>query len=460
MSRILWTDTDLRQALGVAVPDHLQITGISIDSRMIKTGDLFVALTGEYHDGHAFVDTALQQATAALVSQPSTDPHCIQVADTMQALTRLAQAARARLQGQVIGLTGSVGKTTAKEMLAHVLSRQAETFATYGNLNNHIGVPLTLARMPASSRYAVIEMGMNHAGEMTPLTQISKPHVAMITTIAPVHIGNFSNGLDGIADAKAEILSGLTTDGIAVLPADSPYLPMLQQRSPRFVTFGTHDTAMYRLVDHTTTQDGITATLTLAGKPCTLRLSMPHPALLYNALGVLACVDAVGADVARAVHDLASYTPIYGRGKIHTFNIKNGTFKVLDETYNASPQAMAAALATLANLQPFGRRIAVLGDMFELGEHTPALHEALKNPLQAHKIDAVYLAGTAMAGLKATLPNTLPCVHAADAASLLPALLADLQAGDMLMIKGSAGMKMSVILQELKDRFTESELKN
>jgi UDP-N-acetylmuramoyl-tripeptide--D-alanyl-D-alanine ligase len=448
----LWITKDLKAALSLPIPAGIAATGVSIDTRTLQQGDVFVAITGEHSDGNTFVDQAFAKgAAAAIVRARSSHANTILVDDTTEALEKLAQYSRQRFSGILIALTGSVGKTTAKEMLLHCLDKQQPSFATIGNLNNHFGVPLTLSRLPADKYYAIIEMGMNHGGEIAPLSYLAQPHVALITTIAAVHIGNFANGLKGIANAKAEIFAGLKPDGIAVLPLDTPYFETLQRaaQTHQSITFGNTPAADCQLLTTAYTPENVTVTARIAEKTYHFTLTAPSPALVHNALATLAVCHAINADVATAAQALETYTPLYGRGMVQAVSVKGKTLTLIDETYNASPASMNAAIETLRRRAVTGRRIAVLGDMLELGEHRDTSHDALIDVLKNNAIDKVFAVGPAMEKVFIALPKHIQGIHAPTAEMLASCLLDALESRDTVMVKGSAGMKMQTIIKKI-----------
>jgi len=444
---------------------------VSIDSRTVAPGDLFVALQGPSFDGHDYVAGALEAgAVAAVVHRlpEGVDPaRLLVVEDTFQALQALARFARARAEAaRVVGVTGSVGKTGTKEMLALALSALGPTHATQGNLNNHWGVPLTLARMPADTAYAVIEMGMNHPGEIRPLTQLTRPHVAVITAIAPAHIEFFGDEA-GIADAKAEILEGLDPEGVAILPRDSRHFRRLARAAraagaARVVGFGAHAEADARLLDLARdpgNQRVFMACDGIGGLGYRLGLDGRHWAI--NSLAVVAALRALvpeGADIMPAVAALGRMQPPKGRGERREISMRGGRLRLIDESYNASPMAVSAALETLAlaPLEAGGRRIAVLGDMLELGVDGPTLHAGLAASVLEHGIDVVHTAGPLMAHLHQALPAGRRGVHAANSAALAPLVAAAVRPGDVVMVKGSLGSRMSLVVRALL-ALTEAE---
>ncbi|WP_413206174.1 UDP-N-acetylmuramoyl-tripeptide--D-alanyl-D-alanine ligase [Rhodospirillum sp. A1_3_36] len=456
---ILWTAVSAAAALGVPARGSWSATGVSIDSRDVVQGDLFIALVGPRFDAHDYVTQALNQgAVAAIVSKPveGADPNClISVADTNEALWTLGRAARARFDGKVVGITGSVGKTGTKEMVTLALGVFGRVHATLGNLNNHFGVPLTLARLPVEADYAVIEMGMSAPGEITSLSQLARPHVALITTIAPAHL-EFFTGVEQIADAKAEILEGLEPGGVAVFNRDNRFYEHLcrvarNKGINRLLGFGQHIAAEARLLDCAVDGEG-TAVFALVGdRAFAFRMPVEGRHWAQNALGALAVVDALGLDPEQAARGLLSLSAPEGRGLRHRVSLACGEIQVIDESYNASPVSMVAALETLAQARtgPRGRRIAVVGDMLELGPDGPALHAALAKTVLDRGIDLVHTPGPLASHLWEALPVAKRGANADSADVLVPLLLADLQPGDVVMVKGSKGSKVSRVVEAL-----------
>ncbi|MCK8783109.1 UDP-N-acetylmuramoyl-tripeptide--D-alanyl-D-alanine ligase [Roseomonas sp. NAR14] len=452
----LWTAPELRAATGGTLPDGPVVTGIAIDSRALQPGDLFVALR-DARDGHEFVAAALAAgAAAALVDRDppgvATDAPLLRVADTLEGLRALARAARARSTARVIGVTGSVGKTSTKEMLRHALGALAPTHASAASHNNHWGVPLTLARLPREAEYAIVEMGMNHAGEIGPLSRLARPDVVVITTVAPAHIGLLGS-IEAIADAKAEILEGLAPGGTAVLPADSPLYPRLvaaaEAAGARVVGFGAAEGAVARLLDYAGTAEGGEAEVALHGRRLRFAIAAPGRHMALNALAALAAAEAAGADPARVAAALAGFGAGAGRGQRVTLPLPGGgTALLLDDSYNASTASVRAGLAVLA-AQPAKRRLVALGDMRELGEHGPALHAALA-PDVAAQADLAFCCGELMRHLHDALPEGRRGAWAADSAALAPRLAAAIRPGDAVLVKGSLGSRMAVVLRALK----------
>lgn len=452
----LWTADEIAGATGGTASADFEVSGVAFDSREVGQGDLFLALKGETTDGHKFLDqTFAQGAAGAVVSQATAFPHVL-VADTVAALDALGTAARARMQGKVIGVTGSVGKTGTKEALFAALERNApgEAHRSVKSYNNHTGVPLSLARMPRNTRYGVFEMGMNHAGELAGLTRLVRPHVAIVTTIAPAHMGFFASE-EAIADAKGEIFQGLEPGGTAIVPFDSPHRERLIEAArpyaAKIVTFGLGEGADYRAVETMRTRTGGTfVTARFGQRELSFTLSQPGAHWVSNAMAILAAVDAVGADLELAGLALAELGGLAGRGARLNVPVRGGTALVIDESYNANPASMRATLAVLA--QEPGRKLAVLGEMRELGEHSDAFHAELSGPIEAAGVETVILVGEAMAPLAQALEGAVDFVHVPDAATALGRLDDMLQAGDAVLIKGSNGVRLGSVVAALAER--------
>ena len=469
----LWTAEDAAAATGGrAAGGWTAATGVSIDTRTLAPGDLFVALTGKHRAGHAFVADALAKgAAAALVSRRpegvEADAPLLIVGDTLEGLRGLGAAARARLgaEARVIGVTGSVGKTGTKEMLRAMLAGQVRAHAADRSFNNHWGVPLTLARMPAETDVAVIEMGMNHAGEITPLSRLARPHVAMITTVEAVHIENFDDE-SGIADAKAEIFAGLAPGGVAVLNRDNRWFDRLASAATtagaRILAFGTGEGCDARLLSADPRGAGTVAEAEIAGRRLAFKLAAPGRHLALNAVGALAAAEAAGADVARAALGLAEWRPPEGRGARWIVALgpagMDGAITVIDESYNANPASVCAALETLAAARvddgvgriARGRRIAALGDMLELGVREEAMHAALAEHPALAEVDAVLTVGPRMKALDAALPPERRGGWFADSAAAAERLRRMVDAGDVVMVKGSNAVRMGRVVEALK----------
>ena len=464
---LLWTHTDLLAGLDATCVGQAPsgVSGMSIDTRTLATGDLFFALSGENRDGHAYVAAAFANgAGAAVVTAPHADalkafgPLYV-VDDVLHAMERLGRAARARINGKVVAVTGSVGKTSTKEALRHVLERQGRTHASVASYNNHWGVPLTLARMPADTEFAVFEIGMNHPMEITPLVAMVQPHVAMITTVEPVHLEHFAS-VEGIADAKAEIFTGILAGGTAIINRDNPHFERLRvqalaSKASRIVTFGEHESSDVCMLKIAMTADLSTVETRVCGQLINFQVGTPGKHMALNALSVLAAVDALGGDLALAALALVSLSAGSGRGQRMVLQTPGGTVTLLDESYNANSASMRASLALLEQLPvgERGRRIAVLGDMLELGPTGPEIHRALIDAVKAHETDLVFAAGPLMKNLWDALPTDLRGAYAATSEELQSSVLKAIQPGDAIMVKGSLGSRMGPIVAALKLRY-------
>jgi UDP-N-acetylmuramoyl-tripeptide--D-alanyl-D-alanine ligase len=448
----LWTAGELWEATGGHFTQPFDAVGVSIDTRTLQVGEMFIALLGEGRDGHAFVaDAAARGGAGAMVHDAVgvTGPALLQVDDTLAALTRLGGFARDRFAGRVVAITGSVGKTTTKEMLRVGLSAYGPTHAAAASYNNHWGVPLTLARTPREAAFAVLEIGMNHPGEIAPLSRLAQPDVAVITTVAKAHVGHLGS-IEAIADEKASILHGLAPGGSAVLPADSPWLPRLRSLAggARVLTFGTDCTADARLLRVQPDAEGSVIGINVAGHTVTFRLSAPGSHMAMNAAAMLAAVAALGLDPNGAVAALEAFRPLAGRGARRTIMLAGGPALLLDESYNANGASALSALEVL-RLQSGGRRIAVLGDMLELGAEGQTEHGALAAPV-ADAADLVFTCGPLMAGLFGKLPGRLRGAHAADAGMLAPIVARAIRSGDVILVKGSLGSGMKRVIEAIE----------
>ena len=464
---LLWTVSDMAAAMRADTSGALSdgVNGISIDSRTVAQGDAFVALT-DARDGHDFVAAALKSgASLAIVARAkramfAADAPLLLVDDVLEALRDLARAARARTSAKIIAVTGSVGKTGTKEALRLALSADGETHASAASYNNHWGVPLSLARCPANVKYAVFEIGMNHAGEITPLVAMVRPHVAIVTTIEPVHLEYFGS-LEKIADAKAEIFTGIAPGGAAVINRDNSQYKRLAAAAKaagvaRIVSFGENSKADTRLMRHSLQSDSSCVHASILGEDVTYKLGAPGKHLVLNSLAVLTAAALAGADLALAALALNQLRAPVGRGARMTLNVSGGTALLIDESYNANPASMAAAIALLgqAAIGPQGRRIAVLGDMLELGDQGEVLHAALAGPIDTAHIDLVYCSGPLMHSLWQALPSGRRGGYAETAAQLEPVVLAALRGGDAVMVKGSFGSKMGPIVKALERQYS------
>ena len=444
----LWTSGEAEAAtLGRASADFA-VHGLSIDTRTLKEGDLFVALKGE-RDGHDFVEAAFKaKAGAALVSRavPDAKGPLLAVADTQRGLEDLACAARTRSSAKILGITGSAGKTTTKEILRLCCNALGRTHASAASYNNHWGVPLSLASLPRDAEYGVFEIGMNHAGEIRNLVSFVRPHVALITTIAPAHLEFFAS-CEAIADAKSEIFEGLAPGGAALIPSDSSYAERLaaraaQARVGRLVRFGGKGEA--RLLSFAPDGEGMRVKADILGQTVDCLVGAPGEHIARNVVAALAAVALVDGDVLNAAAALKDFMPLKGRGA--RFAVRG--IQVIDESYNANPASMAAALALLAAAP--GRKLAVLGDMLEMGAGGSALHAALAEPIAAAKTDLVFASGPQMKALWDALPAASRGAYAENSAALAPKLTAALKPGDTVLVKGSLGSRMAVIVEALK----------
>jgi UDP-N-acetylmuramoyl-tripeptide--D-alanyl-D-alanine ligase len=462
----LWTIDAMAAAMRAERAGALpaDVNGISIDSRTSGKGDAFFAIKGENRDGHDFVDSALKGgAGLAVVARDQRDRFAgaplLVVPDVLEALRSLARAARARTEARVIAVTGSVGKTGTKEALRLALSTDGETHASVASYNNHWGVPLSLARCPASTKYAVLEIGMNHAGEITPLTKLARPHVAIITGIEPVHLEYFGS-LEKIADAKAEIFAGVEPGGAAVLNRDNAQFSRLAAaakaaRIERVVSFGEHKDADALLLRLSLQADCSTVEARILGQTVTYKLGAPGRHLVLNSLAVLTAVSLVGADLALAALALNNLRPASGRGTRTVLTVPGGNALLIDESYNANPASMQAAIALLGQVPvgQRGRRIAVLGDMLELGPTAAELHRALAKAIEAANVDLVFCSGPLMRALWEALPSRARGGYSETAAGLEPMVVSAIRAGDAVMVKGSLGSKMGPIVRALERQF-------
>ncbi|MFW2851621.1 UDP-N-acetylmuramoyl-tripeptide--D-alanyl-D-alanine ligase [Sphingomonas sp. TX0543] len=448
----LWTSAEIAAATSGTASGDFAVNGVAFDSREIGAGDLFVAMKGEETDGHRFLDSAFARGAAgALVSEASAHP-CVRIADSFAALEDLGRAARARIDGKVIGVTGSVGKTSTKEALFAALDRGAPgvVHRSVKSYNNHTGVPLSLARMPRGTRFGVFEMGMNHAGELAHLTTLVRPHIAIVTAIAPAHTEFFADE-SAIADAKGEIFRGLEPGGIAIVPHDSPHRKrLIDAASPyaaRIVTFGLDKAADVHPIETMRLDIGTFVTAKVGERELSFTVSQPGQHWVSNALAVVAAVDAAGGDLGLAGLALGELGGLTGRGDRFAARVADGEVLVIDESYNANPASMAATLEVLSNES--GRHVAVLGEMRELGAGSDAYHAALAGPILAARVQAALLVGEKMAALAQALEGKVDFVHVPDAASALDRLKQVIAPGDVVLVKGSNGVGLSRIVAAL-----------
>ncbi len=451
----LWSAAEIAEACGGTLRGEFDAAGATFDSREAGPGDLFIALKGEATDGHKFVEQAFAQGAAgALVSEDVAHPH-VRVADTALALNHLAWASRARNSGRIVGVTGSAGKTGTKEALYAALDRAAPGRAhrSLRSYNNHVGVPLSLIRMPRGAKYGVFEMGMNHEGELAALTRIVRPNVAIVTTIAPAHREYFASDA-AIADAKGEIFQGLEDDGTAIVPFDSPHRDRLiaaaRPHAARILTFGLGEGADARATYMVRgPRGGSMVTAQLPGAYLSYTINQPGEHWVANSLAVLLAVEAVGADLAAAGLALAELGGLKGRGARHQLAVEGGEALLIDESYNANPASMAATLKVLGEEKVAGRRVAVLGAMRELGADSGAFHAALAGPLEEAQVDYAILVGDEMGALAKALGGQVKMAHVADAAAALPLARAAIGPGDAMLVKGSNSIGLAALVEAL-----------
>ncbi|AHM05704.1 UDP-N-acetylmuramoylalanyl-D-glutamyl-2,6- diaminopimelate--D-alanyl-D-alanine ligase [Roseibacterium elongatum DSM 19469] len=458
---VLWTAAEAAAATGGAVSGDWAATGVSIDTRTLAQGDLFVALTAA-RDGHDFVAQALDKGAAAAMVSRIPDgvdaARCLLVRDVLDALVALGRAGRARTGARVIGVTGSVGKTTVKEMLRTALSAQGRTHAAEASYNNHWGVPLTLARMPADTEYAVIEIGMNAPGEIAPLARMARPHVAMVTIVAGAHLEAFGT-LDGIAHEKASIYEGLEPGGIAIANADVDTAPILCAKAKtlgaRLIRVGEAEGADLRLLDARIMDEATVIRAQDGGVERLLKLAAPGRHLALNALMALAGAEAAGADGAETAMALGQWRPVAGRGtreRLVLSQTDDIAIDLIDDAFNANPASLAAGLEVLAGAVPVrgGRRIAILGDMLELGPEAAAMHAAIADLPSLAAVDVVHCSGPLMRHLHAVLPGAKRGLHADTADDLAQRLPRELRPGDIVLVKGSKGSRVSRVVDALR----------
>jgi UDP-N-acetylmuramoyl-tripeptide--D-alanyl-D-alanine ligase len=439
------------------------ITGISIDTRTLEPGDAFFAIQGDQFDGHDFLTAAKKAGAACAVvakgKLPALGAHqmpLVVVPNVLEALEHLGRAARERTSARICAVTGSAGKTTTKEALRHVLEGAGRTHASPASFNNHWGVPLTLARMPRDTEFGVFEIGMNHPGEITPLVAMVRPHVSMVTTIAAAHLGQFAS-LDAIAEAKAEIFTGMVDGGTAVINGDIDQTELLktrakQAKSGSILTFGEGSQNHTQLTGKTMSSTGSRFSALVSGGAIDVILPLPGRHQIQNMLGLLTTCDLFGVDLQLAAERLSKLHAGKGRGETSKIRLPDGSATLIDEAYNANPQAISALIEVLAGTKPGGdgRRILVLGDMLELGDHSRKLHEDVAGEVMSAGIDLVFSAGPEMKYMHDALDASVRGGYAADAAALVPLLKSALKAGDIVAVKASNGMKFGQLVEALK----------
>ncbi|HEV2533172.1 UDP-N-acetylmuramoyl-tripeptide--D-alanyl-D-alanine ligase [Phenylobacterium sp.] len=458
MAESLWTSEEIAAATGGKLAGQpFSATGVSIDTRTIEPGDLFVALGG-VRDGHEFVEQAMEKGVVGTLASRTVAGSAVMVPDTLSALEKLGAAARDRAaQARRGAVTGSVGKTSVTQAIAAGLKLAGRWHSSVKSYNNHIGVPLTLARMPRDTERAVFEIGMNHAEEISPLTRMVRPHAAVVTTVGPVHTENFADGEAGVARAKAEVFEGLAPGGIAVLNADNRWFELLKAEAlaagAKIRTFGTGEGCDARLIDFQPTHgpggDHAAVQARFHGKGLDFPILQTGQHWGLNSMAVLLMLEALDVDLGDSLAALGSFEPLEGRGAETTVAVKGGAFTLIDESYNANPISMASAIATLGLRMTAGRRIVALTDMLELGAEGPGFHAALAEPLEAAQVDLVFCAGPLMKSLFDALPSTRRGAYAETAAEIAPQVARAAEPGDLVMVKGSNGSKAGLIAQAL-----------
>ena len=449
---VLWTSDEIAAATGGTASGAFEVTGVTFDSREVQPGDLFVAMPGTVHDGHRFVEGAFAAGAAgAIVSQAVSGPHVL-VDDTFAALQALGRASRERSRAIIVGVTGSVGKTSTKEALYAALDRNrpGRVHRSVKSYNNHTGVPLSLARMPRNAEFAVLEMGMNNAGEIAALVRQVRPHVALITAIAPAHIENLGSE-EAIADAKGEIFEGLEAHGVAIIPNDTPQRDRLvkaaRRHAERIITFGSGDADVHAVHAVSAESGGSLISAALLERELTFTISQRGEHWVSNALAVLAAVEAIGADVALAGLALADLGGLKGRGERHVVRIDGGELLLIDESYNANPASMAATLKSLGAERDVARRIALLGPMRELGAHGVALHAGLAPAVLAAKVDRLILIGDEMRPLDEALGDRVPVDRVDSVEDAMDALMRIVRPGDAVLVKASNSVGLAKLVE-------------
>lgn len=442
----LWTSAAIADASGGTENGAFDVSGVSIDTRSLQKGDLFVPLK-DARDGHDFMDQAFKAGAAGALSERETNHPHIRVANTMAALEALGQAGRDRSNAKRIAVTGSVGKTSVKDALAVMLGEFGKTHKSQRSFNNHYGVPITLATLPPSADFAVLETGMNHSGELTELSQQVAPHVALITTVEAAHIGNFGS-IEDIADAKAEIREGLVPGGTLILNGDNPHTPRIiaQSNGLNITTFGRGGDVKIVSSSHHAT--GGIVELAVMDRNISVELNVAGQHWAMNAAACLAVGHALELDLIKAAKALSKISASSGRGDVQSVTINGKSVTLIDESYNANPASMRAAISA-ASLRP-GRKVAVLGDMYELGANELALHAALAGPLEEADVSRVITVGECMRALRGALPRAMRGPLCSDINDVKAAFSDEIQDGDVLLIKGSNATGLSKLASELK----------
>jgi len=463
VTKYMWNSEDVVKATGGRATKSFKATGISMDSRTVQPGEIFIAISGKVFNGHNFVEKALEDGAAAAIVKEGfeleTDRPLVYVKDIDKALEDLGRYSRNRTKAKIIAVTGSAGKTGTKELLSIALGASGKAYASKKSFNNAIGVPFSLANMPLDTEYGIFEIGMNHKGEIEKLVADVRPHLAIITTVEPVHIEFFENE-EGIADAKAEIFSAIEGDAIAVLNLDNPHFQRLKEKAiaqgvKTIYSFGEDEDADCRMKDCSLGGDYVKVTANVMGYNAKYRVNIPGKHIAQNSLSVLTTVKALGADLDKAIKALKKSEPVVGRGSRTKIKIKKGEpdILVIDESYNANPSSMRAAFNVFEMVEPEkgGRRIAVLGDMLELGKDGVQMHIDLANPLLKAKTDLVFCCGPLMEAMFNVLPDAWHGGWSNNSQDLAKMLAKEVKPGDVILVKGSAGSKMSYVIQALQE---------
>ena len=449
MSKVLWTSSDIAKATGGQASGEFTLSGLSIDTRTLDAGDLFVPLK-DMRDGHDFIPMAMEKGAGGTLSEKPVSGNAVIVKDSLQALSDLGKEGVERSPALRIAVTGSVGKTSVKEALAHMFSAFGNTHKSLKSYNNHWGVPLTMARMPQEAEFGVFEMGMNHTGELTDLSNLLRPDIALITTVAAVHLKHFEN-VEAIADAKAEIVDGLRNNGTLVLNADNPYSKRIAEyaKGKKIIWFGRSDDCDVTIVTSQTHEHGSNTRLRINAQQIDVTLLVPGEHWITNGAACMAVAHAAGVDLRKAAMALRGVRAETGRGEISQVTLDDKTITLVDESYNANPTSMEAAIKLLG-LKP-GRRIAVLGDMGELGKDEIAMHAALAEPLEAADVARVIVTGECMRALKGALPQPMRGAWARDWEFALEALKDEIEDGDVVLVKGSNSVGLGKLVAALKE---------
>jgi len=445
----LWTSSDIAEATNGEANAAFSVSGISIDTRTIVTGDFFVPLK-DTRDGHDFIPMAFKKGAGGVLSEnPVPNGNAVIVKDCFQALRDLGKAGVERSQAVRIAVTGSVGKTSVKEALAQMFSAFGDTHKSLKSYNNQWGVPLTMAQMSQSTHYGIFEMGMNHAGELSDLSNLLRPDIALITTVAPAHIAHFKN-VESIADAKAEIIDGLRNNGMLILNADNPHTPRIaaKAKGKKIMTFGHSDDCDVTIVTSQTHETGSNTRLRIDNQQIDVTLLVPGEHWVMNGAACIAVAYAAGLDLRKAAKALHGVRAESGRGATHTITLDDKTITLIDESYNANPTSMAAAINVLG--LKADRRIAVLGDMFELGKDEIEMHAALARPLEEAGVARVIVTGECMRALKGALPRAMRGAWARDWEFALDALKDEIEDGDVVLVKGSNSVGLGKLVAALK----------